>query len=154
MQLLIFRKRASPPEGPAHHALRKKRCGSQSFFPKDPSNVAGGDEKGAYQRRSSTGPVPVAAGENGREGRGGRRHAYLPTPDERALLDRLAEQAAPNELIPASDVQKAYEAAVGHPVADTTIYRMLRRHGWRRVADGTAIVPRRGWYPSKLRHSE
>ena len=85
-----------------------------------------------------------------RQGRGGRRHSYIETSEEAALLRRIAEQQAPNQLIPASEVQKAYEAAVGHPVAASTVYRMLRRHGWRRVVTGSVTVPRKVWAASNL----
>jgi transposase len=77
-----------------------------------------------------------------RLGRGGRRHAYLEPFEEQALLKRVLQQQAPNELISTGVVQKAYEAAVGHPVAASTVYRMLRRHRWRRLA--TVRWPLRG----------
>jgi len=89
-----------------------------------------------------------------RLGRGGRRHSYLERSEEDALLKRLLEQQAPNELIPAGEVQKAYEAAVGHPVAASTVYRMLRRHQWRRLATGTMMAPGSVWAMSKLWRSE
>ena len=84
-----------------------------------------------------------------RQGRGGRRHSYLEPSEEEALLKRLLEQQAPNELIPAGVVQEAYEAAVGHPVAASTVYRMLRPHRWRRLATGTAMVPGTVWATGK-----
>jgi transposase len=32
-----------------------------------------------------------------------------------------------------AQVRSAYEQRVGHPVAARTIYRLLDRHGWRKV---------------------
>ena len=74
-----------------------------------------------------------------RLGRGGRRHSYLEPSEEQALLKCLLEQRTPNELIPAAEVENAYEAVVEHPVAASTVYRMLRRHRWRRVATGCLL---------------
>lgn len=64
-------------------------------------------------------------------GRGGRRHQNL-TPGEEARL--LAGFAEPGGLLEVSRVQRAYEQAVGHAVPKSTVYRMLARHGWRKLA--------------------
>jgi len=32
-----------------------------------------------------------------------------------------------------AQIQRAYEAKVGHEVDDSTIYRLLARHGWRKL---------------------
>ena len=33
-----------------------------------------------------------------------------------------------------SEIRAAYERAVGHPVPKSTVYRMLARQGWRKLA--------------------
>jgi hypothetical protein len=83
-------------------------------------------------------------------GRGGRRRQYLSWEQELALLHELASKMTPTSTIPAAEVQHAYEKALGHPVAPTTIYRMLARHYWRRQATGDALVPLHGWGPSRF----
>ena len=100
--------------------------------------------------KAATKTSPCAPG----KGRGGRRYSYIGRSEEAALLRRVAEQQAPSQLIETSEVQKAYEAAVGHPVAASTVYRMLRRHGWRRVVTGSVMVPRNVWAMSNLGPSE
>jgi transposase len=68
------------------------------------------------------------------EGRGGRRHENL-TPDEEAeFLEGFFIEASQGGIIEAGKVKKAYEERVGHTVPKSTVYRMLARHGWRKLA--------------------
>ena len=68
---------------------------------------------------------------------GGRRRAYLTFDEEKELVAEFFEQASKGGMLVVSEVHKALEKRVGHRVAETTVYRMLARHGWRK------IVPRR-----------
>jgi len=36
-------------------------------------------------------------------------------------------------MLKVAEIQRAYEQRVGKPVAPSTIYRLLERHGWRKV---------------------
>jgi transposase len=66
-------------------------------------------------------------------GRGGRRNAYL-TPDEEArFLKRYVEKAAQGGVLVVSEIKADYEARIGHKVPKSTVYRMLARHGWRKL---------------------
>jgi transposase len=69
-----------------------------------------------------------------RVGRGGRRHQHLTEAQERHVLERFLAKAEQGGLLEVSAVQVAYEAAVGHAVAKSTVYRMLARQGWRKLA--------------------
>jgi transposase len=63
--------------------------------------------------------------------------AQSPEPD-RAAGSRTAasfvEQATAGNILKVAEIQAAYEARVGKAVPNSTIYRMLQRHGWRKVA--------------------
>jgi hypothetical protein len=52
---------------------------------------------------------------------------------ERALLRTFFEKAEQGVLLVATEVKRAYEQVVGHPVPKSTIYRMLARHEWRKI---------------------
>ena len=67
-------------------------------------------------------------------GRGGRRHENLTVTEERRLLDQFILQAERGGMLEVSRVKQAYEEAVGHRVPKSTVYRMLARHGWRKIA--------------------
>jgi transposase len=67
-------------------------------------------------------------------GRGGRQHAYLAPDEEEAFLEGFLEQAERGGILVVGEIKAAYEEAVGHPVPKSTVYRMLARHGWRKVA--------------------
>jgi transposase len=66
-------------------------------------------------------------------GKGGRRHQYLTLAEEKAFLSPFFVQAERGEIATVTQIQHAYEAKVGHSVDESTIYRLLHRHGWRKL---------------------
>jgi transposase len=64
-------------------------------------------------------------------GRGGRRHEYLRVEEEQQLLAPFFARARSGEIATATEIKLAFEARVGHEVEESTIYRLLDRHGWR-----------------------
>ncbi len=66
-------------------------------------------------------------------GRGGRRHEYMSLEQERRFLQPFFARAAHGEIATAEDIQRAFEAEVKHEVHITSIYRLLDRHGWRKL---------------------
>jgi transposase len=66
-------------------------------------------------------------------GKGGRRSSYLPLEDERALLAPCVARAERGEIATVAEVQQAFEAQIGQDVDDSPIYRLLHRHGWRKL---------------------
>lgn len=67
-------------------------------------------------------------------GRGGRRRQNLSVEQERSLLHPFLEQATRGGILEVGPVKAAYEKAVGHAVPKSTVYRLLSRHGWRKLA--------------------
>jgi len=65
--------------------------------------------------------------------KGGRRHQNLTVQEEEKLLAPLQEEAKAGHLITARGVKTCYQTRVGHAVPDSTVYRLLARHQWRRV---------------------
>lgn len=80
---------------------------------------------------SSYNRVGVAAVETA--GKGGRRSGYLSLEEERAFLAPFFGRAERGELATTEEIWRAFEARVGHEVDDSTIYRLLTRHGWRKL---------------------
>lgn len=66
-------------------------------------------------------------------GKGGRRHEYLSVQEEKEFLAPFFAQAESGEIATVAQIQPAFEARVGHEVDDSTIYRLLARHGWRKL---------------------
>src|SRR5438105_9470769 len=66
-------------------------------------------------------------------GKGGRRHEYLKLQEEKEFLAPFFVQAESGEIATVAQIQSAFEAKVGHAVDDSTIYRLLARHGWRKL---------------------
>ena len=66
-------------------------------------------------------------------GRGGRRHQNLSAEQEAQVLAPFIERATAGGMLKVAEIQQAYEQQVGKPVAPSTIYRLLDRHGWRKL---------------------
>jgi len=52
---------------------------------------------------------------------------------EKTLLAPFMAKAEKGQILIVSDIHKAYEAVLGRTVPNSTIYRMLDRHNWRKV---------------------
>jgi len=68
-----------------------------------------------------------------RERWGGRRRQNLTFEQEAELLRPFFDQANRGEILIVTPIKRAYEAMVGHRVPDSTVYRILARHGWRKI---------------------
>ena len=72
-------------------------------------------------------------------GKGGRRHEYMSLEQERSFLQPFFARAAQGEIATAEAIQRAFEAEVKHAVHITSIYRLLDRHGWRKLVPRPVI---------------
>jgi transposase len=66
-------------------------------------------------------------------GRGGRRNQNLTVEQERQLLTGFSTQAKEAGMLEVSQIKRVYEEVIGHPVPKSTVYRMVARHGWRKI---------------------
>lgn len=70
-------------------------------------------------------------------GKGGRRHQYLTVEQEHTFLQPFVARAARGEAATIAEIHHAFEERVGHPVDDSTVYRLLNRQGWKKPGGGT-----------------
>jgi transposase len=68
---------------------------------------------------------------------GGRRRELLSVGEEQAFLAPWLEAAKAGGVLVVSPVRAALAQKLGRPVAASVVYRMLARHGWRKVAPDT-----------------
>jgi transposase len=68
---------------------------------------------------------------------GGRRHAAMSLEEEREFLQPWRTLSAEGGMLVVSPLRAALAQRLGHPVAASVVYRMLARHGWRKVAPDT-----------------
>lgn len=68
------------------------------------------------------------------KGRGGRYRSYLSVEEEKKLLAEMEPDAKRGGMIEVSKMHRAMEERVGGTVAKNTVYRLLHRHGWRKIA--------------------
>ncbi|MFR5776354.1 MAG: helix-turn-helix domain-containing protein [Oscillospiraceae bacterium] len=63
----------------------------------------------------------------------GGNHRNMSVEEEATIIAPFKERAEKGELVEVSEIAKAYQAAVDHPVSNGQIYFVLHRHGWRKV---------------------
>jgi transposase len=79
----------------------------------------------AYQRWGAAGIDTV--------GKGQRQRAYLSLPREQAIVAKFLKKSTVGQVSTGIELKPALEKAVGHRVAKSTVYRVLKRHQWRKV---------------------
>ena len=78
-----------------------------------------------------------AAIEGKRKNWGGRRNALLTLAEEEEFLSPWLEQARKGGVLVVSPLRAALAQKLGKPVKASVVYRLLARHGWRKVAPDT-----------------
>jgi transposase len=68
-----------------------------------------------------------------RPGRGGRRRTLLSDAQVQALLAKHTADATEGHVVEAGAFKRDYDALAGHPVAPSTVYRLLAKAGWRKI---------------------
>jgi transposase len=68
---------------------------------------------------------------------GGRRRAAMSVEEERAFLRPWAQLSAQGGMLVVAPLRAALAQRLGHPVTHSVVYRLLARHGWRKVAPDT-----------------
>jgi len=69
----------------------------------------------------------------GGPGRGGRRRENLTLAGESDLLSPFIAAAKGGGVLTVAEIHEAYEKRLGGSVSLSTVYRMLARHGWRKI---------------------
>lgn len=69
-----------------------------------------------------------------RQGRGGRRWSFLSLSREEKLLQSLVERAATGQLLSAKQLLPEVCKVCDRKVSLAYVYRLLRRHQWRKLA--------------------
>jgi transposase len=81
------------------------------------------------ERCRTDGPVPSR--------HGGRRNMLMSLEEEQAFLEPWAQRAETGGVLVISVLRAALAQRLGRPVAASVAYRLLARHGWRKVAPDT-----------------
>jgi transposase len=68
---------------------------------------------------------------------GGRRRSLLTLEEEAAFLKPWLEDAAVGRMVVVAPVRAALAQHLGRTVKPSVVYRLLARHGWRKVAPDT-----------------
>lgn len=66
-----------------------------------------------------------------------RNRAVATLAHEAALLDRILTEAGRGGVVVIPSLKPAFEKALGREIALSTLYRVLARHGWRKLAPDT-----------------
>ena len=104
---------------------------------KDIAKDTGVSVKTVHKLISTYNRLGIAAVET--PGKGGRRSEYMTFEEEKELLTPFFERAKKGELTTTAQIKQEFEKKVGHKVAETTIYRILKRHEWRKLVPALFI---------------
>jgi len=66
--------------------------------------------------------------------KGGAYHINLNKGQEEELLAGFSDKSQAGHILEVSQIKKKYEELIARPVHKSVIYRMLGRHGWRKIA--------------------
>ena len=72
--------------------------------------------------------------EGGYARKGGRRRENMTRDEEAVFLEPFFEKAKVGGLLIASKIKRALDARLGRTVALASVYNLLHRHGWRKLA--------------------
>ena len=79
----------------------------------------------------------TTAAPSARRNWGGRRNALLSVEEETEFLTPWLEPARAGGVLVVSPLRAALAQRLGRPVKASVLYRLLARHGWRKVAPDT-----------------
>ena len=57
----------------------------------------------------------------------------MSTGEEKQLLSTFEKEAEAGRVVEVSEIKKAYETKVAHTIGSGQIYKVLKRHGWRKI---------------------
>ena len=60
-------------------------------------------------------------------------HRNMSYEEETALLEPFRKKAEAGQIVEVSEMEAAYQEAVGHSIGTGQIYNVIHRHGWRKV---------------------
>jgi transposase len=88
---------------------------------------------------------------------GGRRHCWMSFEQEQEFLAPWLQSALAGSLLVVAPVRAALAQRVGQPVKASVVYRLLARHGWRKVAPDTrhpksSAAAQQDWKKNSPRH--
>jgi transposase len=63
-----------------------------------------------------------------------RSRAYMSLSEEQEFVASFSDKGADGEIATAKTIKASFEEKVKHTIHKTTIYRVLKRHGWRKIA--------------------
>ncbi|MBM4295806.1 MAG: helix-turn-helix domain-containing protein [Deltaproteobacteria bacterium] len=66
-------------------------------------------------------------------GKGGRRRSYLSWDEEASFLESFRQATLTGQIATAAEIKGALERRLGHKVHKTMVYKLLKRHGWRKL---------------------
>ena len=64
--------------------------------------------------------------------KGGRRNFHMSLEEEKIFLSPFFKKAEEEGGIDITEIKNNYENRIGQKVAKSTIYRLLKRHGWKK----------------------
>ena len=97
----------------------------------DVAEAAGLSRNSVYRRKAEY--LDKGEGVLFAEGWGGRRNEVLTEAQEAELVAHFEQSARDGQMVTASEMVAELAKRAGRPASPATLYRILARHGWRKV---------------------
>lgn len=109
-------------------------------------------QRNRFIRGKAVGDGTVAA-------RGGRRRQNFTLEEEAAVLKPFLEQAREGGILVVGQIKHNLEAALGRPMSLSSVYTLLHRHDWRKLAPDkrhpqSDPVAQEEWKKNSSKHSK
>ena len=64
-------------------------------------------------------------------------HRNMTFEEEEEFINEFKKQSEQGQNVKTAEIKSAYEEKVGHPIGGSQIYRVLRRHNWRKATSAS-----------------
>lgn len=116
-------------------AFRKIQCiylrAKYGYLPKQISEITGLSMSRVRQIHTSYNQEGKSVLKETR--RGGRNHSYMDEASESKILESFNQKASQGEVVIVREIHKKYEEVLQKKVTKSAIYKLLHRHGWRKI---------------------
>jgi transposase len=104
-----------------------------NYTARDVGRILGISRKTVFEDLDKLKRLAAGEPEDPKQGAGGRHNAFMTIDEETRVLEPWEEKAAQGEPLSVPELHEAFNSRVGKTVPKSTVYRILSRHGWRKV---------------------
>lgn len=110
---------------------------SNNFTAEEISNILGVSRATLFTDLSKVKSSAESSTQSKSPGSGGRHNSYLTIDQESLFLSTWEKEVINGHILSIPKLHGSFNELIGAEVSKTTVYRMLHRHGWRKIQPDT-----------------